>query len=362
MQAEQDMLTAQAEQAAQDAQAALEVEQQAALESELEAARVQAELEYQAYLETLAVEMNAGINIGNALDAPADEDWGVVMDASYFAAIAVAGFDTVRLPVRFSDYTDAQNGYLLDEAFMLELDGYIDTALSQGLVVVLDLHHFVELMEDVDGNTEAYFAIWTQLSERYQDYPKELVFELLNEPNGALTAEIWNDLLAQSVALIRAQNPTRKIIVGGANWGSAEAVLLLELPEDDHLIISFHYYDPMEFTFQGNQDHAGYVEMTGIDWTGTEEELAAIDDAFAQVYVFAQENNADVFLGEFGVTQGVAQDATVRWVSAVVEAANRYGFSYSYWELCSGFGIYVIETGRWEEEILGALVPEAVAE
>ena len=44
--------------------------------------------------------LGRGINLGNALEAPKEGDWGVTLKAEYFKAIKEAGFDTVRLPVQ----------------------------------------------------------------------------------------------------------------------------------------------------------------------------------------------------------------------------------------------------------------------
>ena len=46
--------------------------------------------------------LGRGINLGNALEAPKEGEWGVTLRAEYFRAIKEAGFDTVRLPVKWS--------------------------------------------------------------------------------------------------------------------------------------------------------------------------------------------------------------------------------------------------------------------
>ena len=45
-----------------------------------------------------------GVNLGNALEAPTEGEWGVVLQADYFDHIAEAGFDTVRIPIRWSTH------------------------------------------------------------------------------------------------------------------------------------------------------------------------------------------------------------------------------------------------------------------
>jgi len=49
-----------------------------------------------------AAKLGRGINLGNALEAPKEGEWGVQLKAEYFPAIKKAGFATVRLPVRWS--------------------------------------------------------------------------------------------------------------------------------------------------------------------------------------------------------------------------------------------------------------------
>jgi len=48
--------------------------------------------------------LKCGINLGNALDAPKEGDWGVVLQSDYFKLIKTAGFNHVRLPVRWSSH------------------------------------------------------------------------------------------------------------------------------------------------------------------------------------------------------------------------------------------------------------------
>ena len=73
--------------------------------------------------------------------------------------------------------------------------------------------------------------------------------ELLKEPHSKLTAEKWNRLLAEAIAVVRRTSPTRKIVVGPVGWNSIADLDSLQLPEDDrNLIATFHYYSPLPFT------------------------------------------------------------------------------------------------------------------
>ena len=43
--------------------------------------------------------LGRGVNIGNALEAPSEGAWGVVIKEEYFDIIKQAGFNSIRLPV-----------------------------------------------------------------------------------------------------------------------------------------------------------------------------------------------------------------------------------------------------------------------
>lgn len=49
---------------------------------------------------------NRGVNMGNMLEAPNEGDWGLFVKEEYFDTIKEAGFDFVRLPVRWSTHAD----------------------------------------------------------------------------------------------------------------------------------------------------------------------------------------------------------------------------------------------------------------
>lgn len=44
------------------------------------------------------------INLGNGLEAPNEGAWGLYLKEQYFVDIAEAGFDSVRIPIRWSAY------------------------------------------------------------------------------------------------------------------------------------------------------------------------------------------------------------------------------------------------------------------
>ena len=85
-----------------------------------------------------------GINLGNALEAPTPGNWGVTIKPTYFEIIRNAGFNHVRIPVRFSAHTSQTAPYSIEPKFLNMVDNIINQGLETGLTVILDLHHYDE--------------------------------------------------------------------------------------------------------------------------------------------------------------------------------------------------------------------------
>jgi endoglucanase len=83
--------------------------------------------------------------------------------------------------------------------------------------------------KDPLGNREKLLAFWRQIGERYSNRPNEVLFELLNEPNGELTPVLWNKLYTEALGTVRKKNPERTVIVGPACWNSIRCLDKLEL-------------------------------------------------------------------------------------------------------------------------------------
>jgi endoglucanase len=169
---------------------------------------------------------------------------------------------------------------------------------------------------------------------------------------------MWNQYVVEGLAVVRQTNPTRDVVIGPASWNAYDWVTTLDVPEDEHLIVTFHYYLPFEFTHQG-ADWVGEISQNwlGRTWDATDAEKAEITGHFGSVAEWAERRNVRILLGEFGAYSTADLDSRVRWTKFVRGEAERHGFAWAYWEFGSGFGAYDPEAKVWREELLRALIP-----
>lgn len=303
--------------------------------------------------------MRRGINIGNALEAPTEGEWGVYIKDEYFKIIREAGFDTVRIPIRWSAHADQNPPYKIDDDFFIRVDHVVNKALEQSLIVVINIHHYEEIMQDPMKHEERFIALWRQIAEHYKDYPENLYFELLNEPSGVLTSDIWNELLANAIRIIRETNPERKIVVGPVDWNSVHRLKDLMIPEvDENIIVTFHLYTPFEFTHQG-AEWVSPSPPVGRKWFGTEAEKKQIRDELDVAVQWSMKHGSiTLLLGEFGAYSKADMSSRIRWTYFVAREAEKRNIAWCYWEFCAGFGVYDPMRGKWRGELLNALIPK----
>lgn len=300
-------------------------------------------------------------------------------DVAYLADL---GFDHLRIPVDEEQLFD-EAGAIETEAMNL-LHQAILWCEAHQLRVIVDLHilrshHFNEKEKPLwtePAAQERFFDLWRTLSGELRRYPSALVaYELMNEPV-ADDPEDWNRLVSKAVAVIRAQEPTRTIVIGSNRWQSADTFDQLKVPTGDpHLLLSFHFYEPFLLThYQASwtdiADYEGPVHYPGL--IVQPEELAEVSAAVAQEIKprireyskqtleqmmekplrIAESLNLPLYCGEWGVIATAPDADRLRWYQDMVQLFERHNIAYANWNYKSdNFGL-VDGQGEPQQELL----------
>lgn len=305
-----------------------------------------------------------GINLGNALDAPREGAWGVTLQPEHFRMAKAKGLDHVRLPVRFSAHADEKPPYEIEGAILDRVEWAVEQARENGLSLIIDLHHYQELMKDPAQHAERLVAFWRQIAEHFKDAPPTVAFELINEPCDKLTPEYLNPLTARALAAVRSSNPTRLVIADSFFWASADQLKNLALPQDPNVVASFHMYQPILFTHQGMPWMGPEYQTRGIvfpgpgrkpvvpvaaaekvEWVSTwlrgynELPVAenpngpkAIFEYLKTVEAYVRASGRRVYMGEFGVADTVDPASRENWLRLVRVEAEKRRIGWAIWD------------------------------
>ncbi|HEY0469964.1 MAG TPA: glycoside hydrolase family 5 protein [Polyangiaceae bacterium] len=328
-----------------------------------------------------------GINLGNALDAPQEGAWGVTLEEKHFEMAKAAGLDHIRLPVRFNSHAANEAPYTIESSFFKRVDWALDRAAAHGLSIIIDLHHYEELMKKPAQHADRVVGIWKQVAERYKGRPASVAFELINEPCNELKSALLNPIQQRAIAAIRATNPTRLIIANSYFWAGADYLKELELPADPNVIASFHDYQPILFTHQGMPFMPGEFQTRGVvfpgppeapvtpvemgqktDWVSTwfnsynSQPIAtnsngpnAIFDYFKIVEAYIKSSKRRVYLGEFGVTDNADPQSREEWLRIVRKEAEKRKIGWALWDDGGKFRAMNVTTGTWVAPIHAGL-------
>jgi endoglucanase len=331
----------------------------------------------------IASKLAPGVNFGNILEAPSDGAWGISYNTiATLSPIAwKMGFKSVRLPVRWSNHAGLTEPYTIDAEFMTRVKNTVQALNDQGFIVVMDMHHYRDLDGDTRdlGETAAPSAdhkkrmvlMWKQIAEQFKDFSNDkLVFEVYNEPHknlqigGGSVNDPWNALLARAMGQIRASNPNRIVVVGPTGYNNTYNLQHLQLPNDANMIVTVHQYEPFNFTHQGAEFLAPNIPPTGQTCC-SQAQKNQITTILNVASAWASQKKYPIYVGEFGaygnysntIYSNALMSERINFNNYMRTEMTRLNFSWSYWEMAAGFGVYDLPSQTTRTTLLGSLIP-----
>lgn len=297
--------------------------------------------------------MGRGINMGNTLDATEFEgNWGTPAEEYYFDMYKDAGFKTIRVPItwhagvsetdqtlRLSDTAP----YEIDSTFGARVDSILKWSLDRDLYTIINVHHdgWIKDKNTFDTQKPRLYSLWTQLAEKYKDYPEHLFFEILNEPhsdNSITTAQV-NELNDSCLKIIRAQNPTRIVFYGGPNWSASKDLFEAAIPDsnDNYLFGYYHSYDPWDFAGESNGT-----------W-GTTNDKKVMSEQMENVKAWSDSNSIPVFIGELGANKACDYNSRMRYYAHYTQEAIANNLAFAIWDDDGDFQMLQRVDSSWND-------------
>ncbi len=303
-------------------------------------------------------QLGKGINMGNCFEAPTETEWSNPWKPEYFRMMSELGFRHVRIPVRWETAarSSAIPPYTIEASFLGRIRQVVDTALKYKLHAIINMHHHEAVFKDPDSQKARFLSQWEQIARYFRDYPDSLLFEVLNEPHDALTPIKWKAFFTDALEEIRKSNPNRFVLMGTPEWGGLGSLSTLQLPADERIILTIHYYNPFQFTHQGADWSEGASAWLGTVWQDTEAERETVRSEFRTATEFSAAQHIPIHIGEFGAYSKADMASRVRWTTFMARYFEEQSFSWAYWEFSAGFGIYNPTTRQLSTPLVNALL------
>jgi hypothetical protein len=213
---------------------------------------------------------------------------------------------------------------------------------------VINAHH-EHILKD-QSRAEVLARLWHDITEHFGDRSPRLLFEILNEPHREDTTPMPAADLRLMTGLayneIRAQNPTRIVLIGGNQWFGAHEIpaVWTSLEEvgggqDDYVMATFHHYNP--WTFCG--DNQGSYDDVWLD-----SHVAEPMDIM-QAWADSVGNGMPIYIGEWGVAWGSR--------NAAMTCAPR-GQPTAVWDDGGWFKIFDHATGAFNNNLIDCIEGE----
>lgn len=318
----------------------------------------------------VAQRMGNGINLGNTMEAFGRLEIGIEADVSSYETIwgqpvttqemvtgmKNAGFDSLRIPVAWTNTMNYENGdFTIREDYIDRVEEIVNYAIQADMTVVINDHwdggwwgmFGSESQETKDKAMALYTSMWTQIAERFKDYPYTVIFESANEElgsrlndrdvakdSGTLTEDecytMTNTINQAFVDLIRStggNNAERFLLIAGYNTDIERTVDdRFKMPTDvtpNKLLLSVHYYTPWS-----------YCGTTGMATWGTESHINMMNSLLGSLTKFTDQGYG-VILGEYAVltkSDGSLKNNTADFTANFLDNCDLYGYVPMLWD------------------------------
>ena len=263
-------------------------------------------------------------------------------------AVKAAGFGTIRLPVTFLDFIDAEGN--IQTTYLDKIQKTVDMILERDLYCILDMQHDAGnigwlSVGYIEEHKEKYQNIWRQIATRFANYDYHLIFEGTNEPLNFLQPVMWDVYDTKNVL------PESIINVNKLNQYFVDVVR--SVPGNENRFLMLSSYANKEFSYINEYtEEAKFMMPSDV----------AQDKLIIDVHIYTNTSKDmnwrvnglktlgyPTYIGEFGLLSEWVNEQTAREAQIyLVKIAAQAGIQCAIWD--DGGNMSVLKTAQLTED------------
>jgi endoglucanase len=313
----------------------------------------------------LVSQIKIGWSLGNSLEAYYDgaqdteTSWGNPKSTeTMIKAVKAAGFNAIRIPVRWYPHATNDDNIKVDAAWMKRVKEVVDYCINNDLYVIINTHHEMwlesyPLYAHATAVKRKETNLWTQIAYYFKGYDEHLLFAGTNEVHipdnwGTPTAENvsvqngFNQTFVDAVRATGGNNQYRNLIVQTYVCSPENGLNSMVIPTDatkNRIIVEFHCYQPTNYCLQDDVKFWGSeYKAYGISEWGQEDYFTNL---FARLKSAFVDKGYPLILGEFGVVHHSysaelqaqrGAESRAKYITNIVSLARKNGIAPFWWD------------------------------
>ncbi len=312
----------------------------------------------------LAYNMTVGWNLGNSLEAysssasTSETDWGNPKTTqAMIDAVKDAGFNAIRIPVRWYPHFSYYNGTItIDATWLARVKEVIGYCIKDGLYVIINTHHELWLENHATyADSASVFAteraLWTTLANAFADYDEHLLFAGTNEVHldgnwdeckteNAIVQNKFNQIFVDKVRESGGKNLYRNLIVQTYSCNDSWGITHFTVPKDPtsgRLIVEVHAYEPYSYAMNPGEPYKYWgtkYSSYGIESWSQESYL---NNVFSKLKTAFVDKGYPVIIGECGAIRHTSpttamNESRAYYLKTFISKAKSYGIVPFLWD------------------------------
>lgn len=304
------------------------------------------------------------MQIGNPDGADnAETAWGnPVVTKKLIKAVKNAGFDAIRIPVRWQCHITNPAAMSVSKEWMARVKEVVDWCLAEDMKVIINVHHDKWLegrpfYKNKEENNQKLALLWMNIATAFQAYDYRLAFAGTNEvhvkdnwgkpePENLEVQNSYNQTFVDVVRSMGGNNEKRHLIVqtyvcnpdfGINNGDFIIPVDPIEGNGNNYMSVEFHYYTPWDYAGECKYYYWGQpYSQYGTVSPSNETDLIKFMD---NVYKTWSMKGLGVVIGEWGVTDHVKageeekiHENMTYYCNFLCKQARKRGYSTFVWD------------------------------